>query len=244
VTKLFSAGGSNPIHLQGAELLDGIVSPAFGVNQNDLVFDATANGCLLRIRLSIAISITGLSSGQANRLVLLQNDSAFNLTLPDRSGASLSFNQFNNGGASIVLLPGGFAYYLYNPRISLWDLLQLNTGAAGGGGGGPSGYLSAVVAAGAQNDYNPGGGFPAGIGRLDLNPNAGATTLNGLAAGADNQTVIVSNINGANNLTLANQNAGSAAANRFRGVADTVLVPGGSTQVTYYTAVSRWVIVP
>lgn len=104
-------------------------------------------------------------------------------------------------------------------------------------------YLTGAPAAGSTNDYNP-SGFGSTVNRLDIDTTAGDATLTGLIAGIDNQILIISNI-GANLLTLSNQDAGSAAANRFRASDSFTLVSGGSIWVTYYAGtVTRWVITP
>lgn len=122
---------------------------------------------------------------------------------------------------------------------------------AGGGGSTTGGALAGVVlAAGANNDVNPGGGWPVSFGRLDLNAAAGVANVTGLVAGSDGQQVLVRNLpSSGNNITLNNQNAGSTAANRFQGLnlaspnADVILVPGASMLLMYYGgALNYWVM--
>jgi hypothetical protein len=105
-------------------------------------------------------------------------------------------------------------------------------------------YLAANVASGSTNDFNP-ATFGPTVNRLDLDPNAGNSTLTGLLAGIDNQLILVANVNATNSLTLSNQDAGSAAANRFRASDSFTLLPGGSIWLSYYAGtVNRWVIAP
>lgn len=110
-------------------------------------------------------------------------------------------------------------------------------------GGGTLGiYVSVALAAGANNNLNPGGGWPAGFGRLDLNTAAGVANVTGLLAGSDGQMILVRNI-GVNNVTLNNQNAGSLAANQFVYVNDLVLPQFASALLVYYGgAINMWVI--
>lgn len=123
---------------------------------------------------------------------------------------------------------------------------------ASGGGGTPGtgitsvgGFSAFVSPAGGQNDVNPGSGFPALLGRIDVDTSAGNANWTGLLAGVDGQIVVIRNAAGANNLTLNNQNAGSTAANRFAAAGDFTLVPGNAIWVIYYGgSVNRWVIVP
>lgn len=108
-------------------------------------------------------------------------------------------------------------------------------GVSGGTNAGPS--ATAVLAAGANNNFNPGGGWPTGIGRLILNSSAGIANITGLVAGTDGQQIeIVNALAGASQVTLNSQNAGSAAANRFVYVGDLVLSVNGSVRATYYGA--------
>ncbi len=118
--------------------------------------------------------------------------------------------------------------------------------ASGGGGGGfLPGFLSINVAAGQTDNLNPGGGWPANIARLDIDPNAGASSISGLLAGTDGQLVYLFNPDVANNLTLLNQSAASLAANRFQGSDDFILVPENGIFVCYYAgAVNRWRFIP
>src|ERR1700704_4966269 len=80
-------------------------------------------------------------------------------------------------------------------------------------------YLAYASPSGANNDVNPGGGWPALAGvpytTLDVTLAAGAANWTGLVAGTDGQLCVIRNNDAANSLTLNNANAGSAAANRF-----------------------------
>lgn len=107
------------------------------------------------------------------------------------------------------------------------------------------GFSAFVSPAGAQNNVNPGSGFPAAIGRIDADTSAGDANWTGMLAGVDGQIVIIRNATGANNLTLNSENAGSTAANRFTAAADMTLPPGGAIWAIYYAgSVNRWVLVP
>lgn len=104
-----------------------------------------------------------------------------------------------------------------------------------------SGYLSTASGAGATNDTAP-VGFDSTIDRLDVDTTSGAANWTGLIAGADNQPVYV-RVTGANALTLNNQNAGSAAANRFSGVDDRIILLNTVIALRYYAgSVNRWVM--
>jgi hypothetical protein len=128
------------------------------------------------------------------------------------------------------------------------QVLMSNGGSAAptfqaAGGGTIPGFLAALVPAGANNDFNPGGAWPTNIGRLDVDPSLGVANLTGLVAGIDGQLVVIFNSEalGGNNLTLNNQNAASAAANRFQGSGDFIIVPQNSLTLCYYAgAINRW----
>jgi hypothetical protein len=101
-----------------------------------------------------------------------------------------------------------------------------------------------ATAAGAVNNANPGGGFPAGISGLDVTLGSGAANWTGLLAGSDGQRVSISNQDATNILTLNSQNAGSTAANRFSAAADMALVPGQTLGLVYRAgSINRWRIV-
>jgi len=93
--------------------------------------------------------------------------------------------------------------------------------------------------AGANNDY----AGAAGATYLTLTSGA-AASLTGLVAGGDGDMLIVLNGNavGGGAITLNNENAGSAAANRFHTAAGVDLVLGGRTtvQFIYDATIARW----
>ncbi len=118
--------------------------------------------------------------------------------------------------------------------------------AAGWVGWKPTGslYLSSTVPAGTSNNYTVGGDFNGSVNTLDLDPSGGNATVTGLTPGVEGQLVLVSNINGANNLTLAANAGGSLAANRFRMITDITLLPGMSMQIQYSVGAGSWIGIP
>ena len=90
-----------------------------------------------------------------------------------------------------------------------------------------------------QNDYSPTNLATAGIVRQDCSANVNIT---GLATGAAKRIVIWENISAANTQALQNQNASSAAANRFitSGGTDVTLSAGGMAILVYDITSSRW----
>lgn len=90
---------------------------------------------------------------------------------------------------------------------------------------------------GTQNDYNPTGFATASV--LRLNP-ASALTINGFAAPAFAKELIVVNVS-AQAVTLNDENAGSAAGNRFVfGGVNVALAQHQPLALVYDTASSRW----
>lgn len=120
--------------------------------------------------------------------------------------------------------------------------------AAGSAGGNPTfgTFVSIALAAGANDNVNPGGTWPTGYGRLDFDTSAGAANVTGLKAGSDGQAIIIRN-SGANQLTLNSLNAGSSAANQFLYIADLILDENASVLAVYYSNLNggsgAWVIV-
>lgn len=114
-------------------------------------------------------------------------------------------------------------------------------GAAGGLTlGGRLGYASP---AGASNNVNPAGGFPANIGRLVVTLAAGDANWTGLLAGsALGQLLLLSNGDAANSLTLNAKNVGSLPANQFLYQFDIVLGPGVSKLLCYDGVLAKWMI--
>jgi hypothetical protein len=100
--------------------------------------------------------------------------------------------------------------------------------------------MSANLGSGTTNNWSP-TGFGASIGFLGINPNIGTSTLTGLAAGINGQTVTITNI-GANNLTLSKLNGGSSSANQFLAAYDSTLQPNMSITLRYSTGVNQWIV--
>lgn len=87
-----------------------------------------------------------------------------------------------------------------------------------------------------QNDYAPTGHAAASVFRLDSDA---ARTITGLAGGADGRIVFVHYI-GANSVILANENAGSSAANRFALSGAITLTTDSVCVLQYDSTSSRW----
>ena len=114
--------------------------------------------------------------------------------------------------------------------------------AGGGGAIIGTGRVAYALAAGANNNVNPGGGWPTGISRLILTAPSGVANMTGLLAGTDGQWVLIQNDDGANNVTLNNENGGSVAANQFTYAADLILPPESTAIVVYDLIQAKWII--
>lgn len=106
-------------------------------------------------------------------------------------------------------------------------------------------YVRASTITGTQNDY--------AIDTLAVAPavaiaimqwnGASAATINGLTGGVDGRRLVVRNMTASYTLTLADQAAGSTAANRLNcGGGNLLLAPGGSIELWYDGTASRWVL--
>jgi hypothetical protein len=257
--------------LSGATLYDGVPVALTG-NTNNLTVNPDTFSLLLLLPL-VALSLTGIKHSQSNRVIVVANIGKVNITLKNASGSSDPDAQMNLGGADIVLAPNAVVVLLSLTRAAGWVLISTSTSPTAPGGTGTVTAVSAVVpddftvnvatptttpaitithgvvlptvlAAGATNNLNPGGPFPVSIDRVDFDTTAGDANVTGLVAGQDGQRIIARNI-GANNLTLNNEDAGSAAANRFSGASDLILTAGGAATLVYYAgSVAKWVLVP
>jgi hypothetical protein len=166
--------------------------------------------------------------------------------------AALQAGQLPQYNAAVATAIGGYALGAILAQASgggFW----LNTSAGntsdpdtGGGnwlsiGGTATGYVTAAPAAGANNDYNAGGSLTATTAILDLTP-AGNANITGIAAGTNNQSLLITNLSGSYTLTLNALNAGSLAANRIRLPADMILPQYASIKLKYLTSVNLWVL--
>lgn len=138
--------------------------------------------------------------------------------------------------------------------MSVADPLAYWTAAAGGQTVDPdselptgsTGWLSSkalfesfLPSAGTVNDFNPSG--PSDY-FMDFDTTAGNLTITGFVPLRDGQTLYISNI-GANTLTLAALNAGSAATHRIRAIGDFAIAQNGTLTIKYSTEIGKWLLV-
>lgn len=105
--------------------------------------------------------------------------------------------------------------------------------------GGAVGAQTAVLPPGVSSDF----ALNRGIGFLECNPATGAANLTGISHTnvTNGQQVIVTNLNGANLLTLKALDGSSLAANRFRLIADITLPQYANLTLKYSSAIGVWV---
>lgn len=104
--------------------------------------------------------------------------------------------------------------------------------------------VSATLGTGPINDYDP-SGWGTTVAVLYLTPASGGSTLDGLVAGSNMQTVLIINAEaagGSDDITLENQSSSdSTAANRFMGSGNLSIVPGGRVLAVYLGgSIGRW----
>jgi filamentous hemagglutinin len=101
----------------------------------------------------------------------------------------------------------------------------------------------AALINGNTNDYNPGGGIGSRC-VFRLTPDSAGSTVTGIAASSQGNTIMLHNIQtgATGTLTLAHQNAGSGVSNRLicPGEVDTVIPAGGSAILRYDATTARW----
>jgi len=235
--------GGSAQFLAGNIVADGIVAASLVGQQDNFAPDGIQGATLVSMRLSEALAITGMLAAGALTIRWLKNDSVFVATLVDQSGASSAANRFNLGGANLTLAAGLSAGFVYNGLTARWDLFTVGGNAAAP----PSGSVIAfgpaatfVTVAGDNNDVTPAPVIST-INRIKFNTAAGAATVTGIAAGSDGQGLLVTNT-GANDLTLAVENAGSAAVNRLYGIGDLVMPQFNSQLLVYDATLTRWLI--
>lgn len=106
-----------------------------------------------------------------------------------------------------------------------------------------SDYMSANVASGTTHNFAP-SGFNPSISFLDVNPNAGNASIGSLPAGANGQTVTVTNVNASNTFEFLSGD-GSATQPKFRCPSPgLILLFNQSANVRYSTGAGVWLVVP
>jgi len=210
--------------------------PQITANQNDYAPADFSLGETLFLNSDAARSITGIAGGFSGARRTLINRGAFDITLVNASVASLAANRFLFE-SDVVLRPNGSIVLQYSVTDSRWMRAEggikfstvsqelLLTGA-----------ISPAQIVANQNDYAPANVTIASI--LRLNTDA-SRNITGIVDARDGVLKTIINV-GANPIVLQNQNAGSAAANRFDFGADVTLAAKQSATIRYDGTDARW----
>jgi hypothetical protein len=139
---------------------------------------------------------------------------------------------------ALLAKASGFGYWL---NFTPGNITDPDTGGAGWSSltPDPVGVLQLGVATGTYNNYVP-AGFDGSIGYLDLTP-SGAVVITGIGAGEDGQYLVVTNLSGANTVTLDSLAAGSLAQNQMRLPGNIILVQNNGVTLRYSKFLGLWV---
>lgn len=177
----------------------------------------------------ITITLTAIAqAANGSEFTIVKTDSSANAVTVDGNAAELVGGAANQllryEGSSITVRSDG-TEWLVIPRTQ--EIL---------GAFGLSGVLSPAQITADQNDYDPTGLSGAAVLRLDTDA---SRTITGLAGGSDGRVVVIQNV-GANDLTLADEDVLSLAANRFALVRPVLLVADDVAVLQYDGTSSRW----
>lgn len=173
-----------------------------------------------------------------------KNTSANSSTAPTLDWCGLGAKKiFARGGLAVVAgdLPAGahldFQYdATLDGAVGGWELKNPAASTATGASVSFSAMITPTIIGSSQNDYSPTG--LSGASGLRLSSSA-AYNITGLAGGSIGRIMALHNV-GAYNLTLKDESASSAAANRFALTADITLTPDTSLLLQYDSTSSRW----
>jgi hypothetical protein len=202
-------------------------------SQNNFAPEGFAFANLWELRSKAAVNLTGLAGGLPGRQVRLSNVGLFSITLVSGSGSSVAANRFNFGA---TIASGQVVDLIYSTALG-WAQVGLPSSGAGGA----NFYVATNLAAGSTNDFAP-TGFDSTTGILNIDPNAGESTLTGLLAGVNGQRLTIINASATNALNLNTADAGSAAANQFQIGVNLTLEPKQSASAIYSGDLSLWIV--
>ncbi|HEY4266764.1 MAG TPA: hypothetical protein VGM94_01100 [Galbitalea sp.] len=225
----------------GAVTFSGAITPAslpagLANNYNPA---GLANAATIRqaVNVGVVAILSGLTAQGAGRRITIQNLGTGILTITSEDTNSTAANRFSMpGGGTWELLTDGAITFLYDGTTARWiaenmtqavPFVQINT------------VTSPAAITGSVNDYNPVGLAVAGVLRQAL---SGSATLTGLVAQVDGRMLVLENIDTSLNITLTNEDTGSAAANRFilPGAVSLLIGPGSVVILIYDGASARW----
>jgi hypothetical protein len=215
-------------------------------------------------------TLNGLVAQNPGDIRIIENLGPGPLTLANEAGASAAANRITLPGAKPATVPAGGSFIVgYDGTTARWHLLAEGSGGAlvastlsvdttfTGDGVNTlyqtkiQGYLAlngaitpAVLPAGATNDYDLNPALSTGN-RIRQATNAANSVLTGMVSNGINGGIWLLINLGTGTLTLKNEDAGSAAGNRFSlaGGVDRVIGSHGSVFITYDTVLARWSVV-
>ena len=255
--------------LDGAFSLTGVITPAsFSSQQNDYNPTGLATASIVRVEGTGGIqTVTGLAAQSAGRVLFVQNVGSLGITFVHESTASAAANRFSfpwGGRGEVpgdewVLTVNSVLLLRYDGTLSRWivqpgfqshshqyDLegnqlypndVEAAVRLVTTGEFRLAGIVTPAQITADQNDYNPGNNKS--VYRLSSDASRTITGFDNAQDFFPNQVVLLVNV-GANPIVLADEDAGSAAANRF--ALDGNLTLGADTMATvwYDNTSSRW----
>jgi len=229
-------------HVTGRMISELIAGAAFGPWSNIPLAATTDIGAANTIYVAIAAGtgpVTSFGTSRDQWFRIVRADVAFTVV---RDATNLETPNQNN----ISLAPGDMMIVardatLSSGRTRVIAVFRSDGRAYRGPNNVPedlsfSGIVTPPQILSSQNDYAPAGLDKAYI--FCLSSDA-SRTITGLAGGASGREVVLENVGG-NPIVLADQDAGSAAANRFALGASLTIAPGKSVTLLYDAAISRW----
>ena len=162
---------------------------------------------------SAALTLTGMIAPSSTQLFVIRNTSttaADTIAINNENAGSTAANRFTLPNAASCSIPAGAsATFRYSSTATRWEPIDngcqqtLTT---------VQNATITVTDTGTQDNYNPTGLTSATIIRGN---NASALTIDGIVGGQDARVLFICATNSAGNITLANEAAGSTAANRL-----------------------------
>lgn len=180
------------------------------------------------------------SKGRAGNVVLGNsapgNDRSFSTT------PGTNMIKLVNGTPATANVPNGGYFYSSGGALHWVDSSGNDNTLSGAGPAfiGLGATIDPTTLAATENDYAPTGFASAQV--IRVTPAAGGTTMTGLSGGTAARFVTIINNGSGDTLTLKNENAGSAAANRFAtpGAVDLVIARNSAVELWYDSTGPHW----